>query len=254
MRLLLNMLSRKQNNNGPAASIMGRLSTFLMVLFVLASCASQRPAVVTVKKRTPETAAATAKADKALVAKAPELKAVKAKPEPRMDSKSKPALASSSPSKEVTEVIKNVDGKAAKTATKKIEEEAALTLGEQAIEAAETYLGTRYRYAGNSYSGIDCSGLMKQAYESAGVEIPRTSGGIMSATDAVLLDHVVPGDFVFFATGRGRARVSHVGLVTRVVDGDVEFIHASSSQGVIKSMLSESYWSNAFLRAGRLEE
>jgi cell wall-associated NlpC family hydrolase len=43
-------------------------------------------------------------------------------------------------------------------------------------------------------------------------------------------------------------------MVTRVVNGDVEFIHASTSQGVIKSMLSERYWNNAFLRAGRIEE
>ena len=215
-----------------------RASTLALLLVVLTACGSQRPAVVTVKKRAavPE-------------AKASDLVTVKAKPEPRKTVKPQPKnqqMAITSDGEAVAESI-------AKTAVT-IASATALTIEERAIEAAETYLGVRYRYAGTTRSGIDCSGLMNQVYKELGLSIPRTSGGIMNVTAPVLLDHTQPGDFVFFATGRSRARVSHVGMVTRVVNGDVEFIHASTSQGVIKSMLSEHYWNNAFLRAGRIEE
>jgi cell wall-associated NlpC family hydrolase len=209
-------------------------STLTLLLVFLAACGSQRPAVVTVKQR-----AAVSEA------KAPDLVAVKAKPEPRKSAK---------PTNQETAVTR--DDAAVELVAKTAVTTAsatALTIEERAIEAAETYLGVRYRYAGTSHSGIDCSGLMNQVYEELGVSIPRTSGGIMNITAPVLLNHAQPGDFVFFATGRSRARVSHVGMVTRVVNGDVEFIHASTSQGVIKSMLSERYWNNAFLRAGRIE-
>lgn len=230
----MNTLSRKQTTKNTRFKVVLRASTLTLLLVFLAACGSQRPAVVTVKQRAAVSGA-----------KAPDLVAVKAKPEPRKSAK---------PTNQETAVthddaaVELVAKTAATTASA-----TALTIEERAIEAAETYLGVRYRYAGTSHSGIDCSGLMNQVYEELGVSIPRTSGGIMNITAPVLLNHAQPGDFVFFATGRSRARVSHVGMVTRVVNGDVEFIHASTSQGVIKSMLSERYWNNAFLRAGRIE-
>jgi cell wall-associated NlpC family hydrolase len=58
------------------------------------------------------------------------------------------------------------------------------------------------------------------------------------------------GDLVFFVT-RGRS-ISHVGLVTEVSNGDVKFIHSSTSQGVIVSSLSEDYWAKRFTHASRV--
>ena len=47
-------------------------------------------------------------------------------------------------------------------------------------------------------------------------------------------------------------KVNHVGIVTNVRTGNVEFIHASSSRGVIISSLAEKYWYFAFVQARRV--
>ena len=57
---------------------------------------------------------------------------------------------------------------------------------------------------------------------------------------------------MFFAT-RGRGRVSHVGIVHgRNKDGVLEFIHSSTSQGVMVSSLNDKYWGPKFLYVKRV--
>lgn len=59
------------------------------------------------------------------------------------------------------------------------------------------------------------------------------------------------GDLVFFATGKKRRVVTHVGMVTDVKGKeDVKFIHASSSLGVIETNLHTKYYLKRF-RFGR---
>ena len=57
------------------------------------------------------------------------------------------------------------------------------------------------------------------------------------------------GDLVFFATGKSSSKVSHVGLYI----GNGEFIHASSSKGVIITDLNKNYYVRTFVSAGRVE-
>ena len=84
----------------------------------------------------------------------------------------------------------------------------------QAIAFARAQLGCPYTWGGTGPcgAGFDCSGLVMEAYASAGVTIPRTSGEQWAA-----LPHVVSpvrGDLVFFAGGDGTAAdPGHVGLV-----------------------------------------
>lgn len=59
------------------------------------------------------------------------------------------------------------------------------------------------------------------------------------------------GDLVFFATGKKRRVVTHVGMVTDVKGkDDVRFIHASTSLGVIETNLYSKYYLKRF-RFGR---
>ena len=62
------------------------------------------------------------------------------------------------------------------------------------------------------------------------------------------IENALPGDLVFFnTTGAG---VSHVGIL---INSD-QFVHASTSSGVIVSSLSESYYRDRFLFLRRVFE
>ncbi len=124
---------------------------------------------------------------------------------------------------------------------------------DEVVENAMEYKGVRYRYGGTSRKGMDCSGLIGVAFEEAGKTVPRTSRSLYAQTENIPLDEVRKGDFLFFATGKNKRQVNHVALIIRVTPAEVEFIHSTTSRGVITSTLNEAYWLNAFLRAGRLE-
>ncbi len=114
---------------------------------------------------------------------------------------------------------------------------------------SEQWLGTRYRFGGMSYEGIDCSGFVLQILnEVYGVqEFPRNSAEMFRVTDPVNKDELQEGDLVFFRT-RGRG-ISHVGIYI----GEGKFVHSSTSSGVIISSLSESYYVSRFYKGGRLK-
>ncbi|WP_313791538.1 C40 family peptidase [Lacinutrix neustonica] len=70
--------------------------------------------------------------------------------------------------------------------------------------------------------------------------------------DWIDLKEVQKGDLLFFATKKNNRNVNHVGLVTAIYGDDVEFIHSTTSRGVITSKLKEKYWYFAFVQARRL--
>jgi len=78
----------------------------------------------------------------------------------------------------------------------------------QAVAYAYAQLGCPYVYGGNGpcNSGYDCSGLMQQAWSSAGVSIPRISYDIMSQLTAVSTHSLEPGDIL------GMYGNGHVGM------------------------------------------
>lgn len=121
---------------------------------------------------------------------------------------------------------------------------------EMIINSAKGFLGTRYRYGGRSTSGIDCSGLVCESYNSAGISVPRTSSAQATSYKKVKKKKAKPGDLIFFIT-RGK-RISHVGIITEILDDNIKFIHASSSSGVIISSLNESYYSRRFAQISRV--
>lgn len=120
------------------------------------------------------------------------------------------------------------------------------------LKDAEKYLGAPYKYAGNTSSGFDCSGFTVKVFDENNTKLPRRSEDQSNAGKQISIKEAKPGDLVFFATSGG-SKVSHVGIVHDIGnDGEVKFIHASTSKGVIISSLNEKYWNKAYLFARRV--
>lgn len=117
------------------------------------------------------------------------------------------------------------------------------------VQEAYEWLGTPYKWAGESRSGTDCSGMVMKIYKDCcGIKLPRNSAEQQKACKSIKKGSLQPGDLVFFATGKDKKRVSHVGIF---VGGD-SFIHATTSRGVVINHLSEQYYTRAYIGAGRV--
>lgn len=120
------------------------------------------------------------------------------------------------------------------------------------VDYAKKFEGTRYKYGGTTKRGMDCSGLIYTSFNDNNISIPRTTTDLKNHGDWVDIKEINVGDLIFFATKKNSRKVNHVGIVTSVRTGNVEFIHSSSSRGVIISSLAERYWYFAFVQARRV--
>ena len=130
------------------------------------------------------------------------------------------------------------------------EKEGLLTQDEkELIKEAKSWIGTKYKYGGHSRSGTDCSGFVLQVYKAVyDLKLPRSSKDQYAFCEKVNKNMMRVGDLVFFATGKSKDVVSHVGIFI----GNNEFIHASSSKGVVISNLNQNYYLRTFVSAGKV--
>ena len=111
-----------------------------------------------------------------------------------------------------------------------------------AIAAAQSVMGTPYKWAGASPStGFDCSGLTQWAWARAGKSLPHSSSAQFAATQRISLDQLQPGDLVFFNNP-----ISHVGLYI----GGGQMIHSPHTGDVVK--VSPITRMGKIVRAGRV--
>ncbi|XCF07075.1 C40 family peptidase [Tamlana crocina] len=120
------------------------------------------------------------------------------------------------------------------------------------IDYAKQFEGVRYKWGGTTEAGMDCSGLVYESFKTYDIILPRASKDMAKRGEKVALKDVLHGDLLFFKTGNRRNSINHVGLIVAIRNNDIEFIHSTSSKGVIISRLNESYWLNAFHEARRV--
>ncbi|MEN3026973.1 MAG: C40 family peptidase [Chlorobiota bacterium] len=118
------------------------------------------------------------------------------------------------------------------------------------LDFVQEWLGTPYRFGGETSRGIDCSAFIRRLFaEVASATLPRTAAAQFTLGMPVKREELQFGDLVFFHTRR-HAYVSHVGIYL----GDDLFAHASSRYGVTISSLRSTYYSKRFIGARRLTE
>ncbi|MFN3405863.1 MAG: C40 family peptidase [Cytophagaceae bacterium] len=121
------------------------------------------------------------------------------------------------------------------------------------INTARSYLGTSYKYGGSSRAGMDCSGLVITAFNSANIQLPRTSQEMSKTGRTVSINELQAGDLVFFAEKKGTNTISHVGIVTEKKNNEIIiFIHSTTKAGVIEDNLFNPYWRPLFIKAVRI--
>lgn len=117
---------------------------------------------------------------------------------------------------------------------------------------ANSFSGTKYKFGGTTKKGMDCSGLIYIAFKNEQILLPRVSKDMATRGFPISVKEIKKGDLLFFQTSKKRRGINHVGLVTNISNNTIEFIHSTTSKGVITSSLSERYWKLAFKEARRL--
>lgn len=115
---------------------------------------------------------------------------------------------------------------------------------QEVVARAERFMGAPYTWGGQSPNGVDCSGFVHEVFRLSGHQLPRLADEQFAQT--LEIEEPQLGDLVFFSTYLPGP--SHVGISL----GGRDFLHASSSRGVIRASLEEDYFKARYLGARRL--
>lgn len=114
------------------------------------------------------------------------------------------------------------------------------------ISSAEKFLGIPYCWGGASNDCMDCSGFVQRVYSDVGISLPRTAAEQFNSGKFIAPNETKAGDLIFFSfAGSG---ITHVGIFA----GNNEVIHASSSSGVVRQTLADSYLSAGYAGVRRV--
>ena len=117
---------------------------------------------------------------------------------------------------------------------------------EKIMEVFNKTVGTAYLYGGTGDSGWDCSGYVNYVYDKVfGIDLPRSTELMWNHGKRV--GQPMVGDLVFFSPSNS---YNHVGIYI----GNDQFIHSSSSKGVMKSRVHDKYyWGKYFIMYRRVK-
>jgi len=105
------------------------------------------------------------------------------------------------------------------------------------IDKAKEYLGTPYKWGGNSKKGIDCSNYVRQVWGSQGVKLNGRARDQYTQTKAIDQSELQPGDLIFMEGTTKEPGITHVVMYA----GGGKIIGASSKSGVNIGRLDNKY-------------
>ncbi|MEF1282494.1 NlpC/P60 family protein [Vibrio sp. M250220] len=115
-----------------------------------------------------------------------------------------------------------------------------LAIRESLIKVYDQWEGVPYRLGGSSLNGVDCSAFVQTAFQQAmGIQLPRTTLDQVKVGTEIAYSQATIGDLVFFKTA---PNTRHVGVYI----GGKQFMHASTSKGVVISRLDNPYWASKY--------
>jgi len=124
---------------------------------------------------------------------------------------------------------------------------------EKIIGFAEKYLGVKYKAAGTTPAGFDCSGFCQYVFNKFDIELPRRSDEQAKLGKSIPVNQCQRGDLIFFrGSDKSKSAVGHVGIVVSSPGERVKFIHSSTSKGIIYDFLDVKYYSERFIGVKRL--
>ncbi len=116
------------------------------------------------------------------------------------------------------------------------------------LKKIDEWYGTPYCLGGTSKGCVDCSyftlDVMSNIYNTS---LKRTAAEQYEQSTKINWDDLTEGDLIFFKAD-GRRTISHVGIYLT----NNKFVHASTSQGVTISDLSDAYWQKRLYSLGRV--
>jgi len=126
-------------------------------------------------------------------------------------------------------------------------------LRDSIVNFAGHYLGTPYLYAGATEKGFDCTGFVYFVFNHFGIKTSRASSGYESVGEKRETENALAGDIILFTGTNSEIRkVGHAGIIYTSKDGEIYFIHSSSSKnhyGVTITHFNESAgYQKRFLR------
>jgi murein DD-endopeptidase len=126
--------------------------------------------------------------------------------------------------------------------------EASISWGQEITEVAKRFIGTPYKWGGNTPKAFDASGYTQYVYKhsAAKMNLAHSSKEQYKLGKVVSKKNLREADLVFFNTdGKG---VSFVGIYL----GSNKFIAVTVSKGVSIQSLTTKYWKDRYVGAKRV--
>lgn len=122
-------------------------------------------------------------------------------------------------------------------------------LRDSIVGYANQFIGTPYKWGGESTTGFDCSGFVLYVFKNFGIKLPHSSAAMGNLGEMKEKDSAQSGDIILFK-GTQSSGIGHVGIVYEVCDNELVFIHSSSYRGggVKISKLSDGYYTQRFVK------